>query len=89
MNENVGNSEKLVSYASLDTLRSQAKLEGALGYAARIGTLLTKEKNIEKIKQIIADDAASISGALSEHYKNDLELAGFGYGLFRDETKTQ
>ena len=89
MNEHEGTADKIVSYSSLDTLRSQAKLEGALGYAARIGTLLAKEKDIEKVKQIITEDAESISGALSEHYKNDLELAGFGYGLFRDETKTQ
>lgn len=60
----------------------RAQMEGALGYAARIGDLLQQKVTLEQLGKVLAEDAATFSAALGVSYKSDLALAICPYGTF-------
>lgn len=84
--------DKLTSEKERQHLQTKARLEGALGYMAYLGTELNQKhfKDLNHLSQVITDDAQSISGSLGEIMQKQLEIDGFEYGLMRNlkEEKT-
>ena len=67
------------------------RLEGALGYALRIGKSIQdgKVKSIEELNRMIDEDCQRASTALAFHFRDDLEIDGFAVGLFNDDLKKE
>lgn len=60
------------------------RLEGALGYALRIAKKIEEKASIEEINAMVQTDFGSMSAALTRHFNEELMMAGFETGLFKE-----